>query len=69
MFSMKGRIFRISWNKNSAEEIASAEKKFKELIRQGWFAFTVKAGNKKVQIFDFNPEHEEIFLIPLTEGG
>ena len=60
---------QISWNKENAEEVALAKKKFEEYIRQGWLAFTITSDNKKVQIFTFNPVLEKIFLVPLSEGG
>lgn len=66
---MEGNVRAISWDKENAKEVVLAEKKFKEHVRQGWLAFTISPDNKKIQIFDFNPELEKLFLVPLSEGG
>ncbi len=62
-------MITLSWNKEDPEEVASAEKKFREYTRKGWLAFVVTTDNKKRQIFTFNPEFERIQLVPLVEGG
>lgn len=66
---MEGNVRVISWDKENAKEVALAEKKFEEHVRQGWLAFTISSDNEKIQLFDFNPELEKIFLVPLSEGG
>ena len=63
------RIITLSWNKEAAEEIASAESVFREYTRKGWLAFVVTSSNKKKQVFIFNPEYGRIQLVPLVEGG
>jgi hypothetical protein len=62
-------MIRLSWDKENPEEVKLAERKFKEYIRRGLIAFGITADNGKTQIFTFNPELKEIFLIPIVEGG
>ncbi|MDQ1281423.1 MAG: hypothetical protein QG670_2688 [Thermoproteota archaeon] len=62
-------IIRLSWNRNDLEEVKMAEAKFKEYVRSGWLAYYLNVDKEKVQIFSFNPDLEEVFLIPLVEGG
>lgn len=59
---------KITWSKDNSEEIALAEKIFKEYIDKGWFAIGEALG-KKTQIFKFNPEFDRIILAPLNMGG
>ncbi|MCW4021242.1 MAG: hypothetical protein NWF14_08455 [Candidatus Bathyarchaeota archaeon] len=63
------RIITLSWNKEKPEEVASAEKTFREYTRKGWLAFAETSNRKKKQVFSFNPCLERIQLVPLVEGG
>ena len=60
---------KLTWNKRNQEEVRMAEKSFNEYIRSSWMAYCVNVDQRKIQIFTFNPDLEEIFLIPLEEGG
>ncbi len=62
-------IIRLAWDREDQEEVKRAEAKFKEYVRSGWLAFYLNADKEKVQIFSFNPDVEEVFLIPIVEGG
>ena len=62
-------IIEISWSLKRASEVQAARKKFKEYTRQGWLAFRLASDNRKVQIYEFDPCVEKIFLVPLAEGG
>jgi hypothetical protein len=62
-------IIEISWSVKSTSEVESAKKKFEEYTRQGWLAFKLASDNRKVQVYEFDPCVEEIFLVPLAEGG
>jgi len=62
-------MIEISWSSESAHEVAAARKKFEEYTRQGWLAFMVASDNSNVQIYEFEPAIEKIFLVPLAEGG
>jgi hypothetical protein len=57
-----------TWRNGNAEEIGRAEEIFKEYRDKGWLAVAEIAG-KKTQIFKFNPDLENISLIPLELGG
>ena len=59
---------RLTWRDGDSEEIALAEKTFKEYIKKGWLAISEGSGKKK-QIFTFNPDLEKIVLAPLMIGG
>ena len=59
---------KMTWRKDNAEEVALAEKTFKEYINKGWFAVGEVLGKNK-QIFAFNPDFEEIILVPIIVGG
>jgi len=59
---------RLTWSKDNLEEVALAEKTFREHIIKGWLAFGETSGEKK-QIFTFNPNLEKIVLAPIVEGG
>lgn len=62
-------VIRLAWNGKDQEEVKRAEAKFKEYVRSGWLAYYLNEDKEKVQIFSFNPDIEEVFLIPLVEGG
>lgn len=62
-------MITLSWNKENLEEIALAEKKFREYIHKGWVAFVVTSDNEKKQVFTFDPVFERLQLIRLVEGG
>lgn len=57
-----------TWTKGNTEEIERAEKVFKEYREKGWLAVAEITG-RKTQIFNFNPDLENITLIPLELGG
>ena len=59
---------RLTWRKENEEEMAFAEKTFKEYLTKGWIAIGEAKGMKK-QIFTFNPSLEKIVLAPLMMGG
>lgn len=59
---------KLTWSKDNAEEIALAEKAFKEYVSRGWLAIGEKSG-KMVQIFSFNPTFDRIVLGPIAVGG
>ena len=58
----------ISWSQDHPEQVAEAERVFKEYTVKGWLAIG-EAGDRKVQIFRFNPELERITLSPINLGG
>lgn len=62
-------MITLTWNKEDPEEVASAEKMFREYTRKGWLALEVTSDNRKKQVFSFDPESGRIQLVPLVEGG
>jgi hypothetical protein len=62
-------MIEISWNREKANEIADARRKFGDYTAQGWLAFVTTFGNRKAQIYEFDPAVEKIFLVPVAEGG
>ena len=59
---------KFTWRKDNAEEVALAEKTFKEYIARGWLAVGEKSG-KMTQIFIFDPNFDRIVLQPIAVGG
>ncbi|MFH0748770.1 MAG: hypothetical protein V1915_02465 [Candidatus Bathyarchaeota archaeon] len=64
---VEGEI-NLTWRQDNAEEIAYAEKTFKEYTDRGWLAIC-EVGDKKKQIFVFDAKLEYITLFPLNLGG
>lgn len=59
---------KLTWMRGNEEEIALAQKAFKDYISKGWLAIG-EASGKKSQIFSFNPNLDRIVLAPLLMGG
>jgi hypothetical protein len=59
---------KVSWNTDNAQEVAFAEKKFRQYLADGWIAFSDNANGRK-QIFKFDPTLERILLMPPLGGG
>ena len=60
---------RVTWSRGSPEEISRAEAVFKKYLMAGWIAYTVASDKRKIQVFSFNPEFDEIVLVPIISGG
>jgi thiamine monophosphate synthase len=60
---------RITWSRSSPEEVSRAEEVFKKYLMKGWIAYTATSDNRKIQVFSFNPELDEIVLVPIISGG
>ncbi len=65
----KSVVIRLVWDRRNPEEVKAAEAKFREHVRGGWLAYYLDANKERVQVFVFNPDLGEVFLIPLVEGG
>ena len=59
---------RLTWSKDNMEEISLAKKIFKEYLEKGWLAVG-EGGDRKMQVFSFNPDLDRITLSPLALGG
>ncbi len=61
---------KYSWSPNSPVETEIAREKFELCMKQGFIACKIfKKGGAGVQIHEFDPEAEEIFMLGLADGG
>jgi hypothetical protein len=59
-----------SWTPASQEEVQAARERFNQYMKRGFIACKiVNQGKTGVQISEFDPGAEEIFMLGLTEGG
>jgi hypothetical protein len=58
----------VEWSTESEEQIRAAREKFDEAIAQGKAAFAVK-GAESERVDTFDPEREEIVVVPWQVGG
>lgn len=60
----------IAWDKNDLQQIKEASEMFAKLKALGYAAFNVVGGKKSGEFLkDFDPNVEEIMMIPATRGG
>ncbi|MDQ1279240.1 MAG: hypothetical protein QG670_500 [Thermoproteota archaeon] len=59
---------KLTWRIGYIEEVAVAEKTFKDYTSKGWLAVGEKSG-KMTQIFNFDPTFDRIILGPMAVGG
>jgi len=57
----------LTWKRMDVEDVEKAKAFFTKQTRQGWLA--VKRNGKPQRVLEFKPEYEEIWFIPLSEGG
>lgn len=58
------------WDKNKPDEVAAARQQFNTLRQKGYLAFRVQPGGKPgEQVFEFDPNAEQIILSPPVAGG
>jgi hypothetical protein len=62
---------RIVWDRRFLDQVKEAAQKFDELIKEGFKAFLVRKDGKKSerQMFRFDPNAEEIIMVPPLTGG
>jgi hypothetical protein len=60
---------RITWSKDDPEGVRRAGEVFRRYLMAGWIAYMVTSDNRKVQVFNLNPEFAEIVLVPIVSGG
>ena len=60
---------RINWSNADLGTVRTAEELFNKYVMKGWIAYTVTPEDRKIQIFTFNPELDEIVLTPIMFGG
>ena len=57
---------QLAWRQEDIQQVQDAEMVFGEMILSGYFAI----GNKSGKIMDkFDPEEDEITMMPMLEGG
>jgi len=61
---------RVVWDKENGTEAKQAKKKFLDLVKKGYKAYSVGAdGQKNRRIQEFDVDAEEIIMIPPTAKG
>jgi hypothetical protein len=62
---------RLVWRKESQDEVREAKKAFNEaLAKKGNLAYAVsQEGERSQKITEFDPEAEEIVIVPMITGG
>ena len=58
----------VTWDIEYPREVAYAQEKFREYLADGWMAFSEEPRGRR-QIFTFNPQLEQIVLMPPLGGG
>ena len=57
----------LTWKRTDVEDVEKARAFFTKQTRQGWLA--VKRNGKTQRVLEFKPDYEEIWFVPLSEGG
>jgi len=61
---------RLVWRKESPDEVKEAKKAFREALAKGGLAYKVdEDGQRSSQIREFDPNAEEIVVMPMVTGG
>lgn len=61
---------RLVWDKEKGQEAKEAKKKFLELLKKGYKAYSVDTrGQKNRKIEEFDVDAEEILMVPSTVKG
>lgn len=62
---------RVVWDRRFLDQVKEASEKFHKLIKEGFKAFLVKRDGQKSnkQMFRFDPNAEEIIMVPPMAGG
>lgn len=63
------KTITLKWEMEDLEDVGSAKEKFIDYVGAGWLAFALTSGNRRVQIFEFDPKLKTIILIQFAEGG
>lgn len=57
----------IKWECEKSEDVKKAQELYNKLTRQGWLA-AIYDGELR-RILKFDPSYEELWFIPIIEGG
>ena len=61
---------KIIWSRDNDDEIANAERTFKDLKKKGYAVFKVdKKGDKAEQVHEFDKSVERLIFVPALVGG
>lgn len=61
---------RLTWDRENGNEALEAKKKFTDLLKQGYTAYSVDVnGKKNRKIEEFDVDAEEILMVPKTVKG
>jgi len=61
---------KVVWDCDNEDEVELARKQFDEAMKKDFTAYRVKKGGKKSQkITKFDPDAEQVILVPVVEGG
>jgi hypothetical protein len=62
-----GSRIRLTWESSNGRDVNEAREFFSRQTRQGWLA--ARRNSEYKRVLEFNPEHGELWFIPLSEGG
>lgn len=58
------------WNKSNEDEVEDARRTFYDMRRKGYLAFRAnKDGGRGEQIREFDPDAEQMIMVPPMQGG
>ena len=61
---------KISWNKNTPAEVEMARSAYDNAIGKGYQAFSVRTdGTQGTRLREFDPNAQEIMMVPRLQGG
>jgi len=61
---------KVVWDSENKDEVALAKKQFDEAMDKDFTAYRVKKGGKNsMKMTEFDPDAEQIILVPVVEGG
>jgi hypothetical protein len=65
---------RLTWEHGNADDIATARRAFNDLRGKGYLAYRLTAGRRgqepqRERIHRFDPDAEQVVLVPALQGG
>lgn len=61
---------RLTWSSDNPDEVANAERTFKDLKAKGYMAFSVKKDGEKNEVISaFDKNAEKLIMAPALKGG
>lgn len=59
----------IKWNSENEREVNLAKKLYDTSLAEGFWAYKVEAGKGRTLLKEWNPDVEEIIMLPKQTGG